>query len=244
MSNFCKLLSVARDLEKKKHIHYINNGSRRILCTLRNILKADLKGNKVLDIGGHEDISGGLGYSFKEFTQKVFPCDYKYVTRNNFDMRYESLPFKNDTFDLVVCSETIEHLWTEKRGGMINWDGILNFWKESYRVLKPNGTFLVNTRNRFSVFSFLNLIRGEEMSIAFSSPTRCGHIRELSATDFRRIAETTNLFLNHEIWSERSLTLKEHNKAECLLSRIEIFLGRKIKQEEQYDTIFFKSVKN
>jgi SAM-dependent methyltransferase len=243
MSNFSKLLSVARLLEKKKHIHYISNGKRRILCTLKNILKADVKGNKVLDIGGHEDISGGLGYSFKEFTQKVFPCDYKYVTRNNFDMRYESLPFKNDTFDLVVCSETIEHLWTEKRGGMMNWNGVLNFWKESYRVLKPKGTFLVNTRNRFSVFSFLNVIRGEEMSIAFSSPTRCGHVREFSATDFRRISQATNLFLDHKIWSERSVTIQEHNRAECHLDNIQNLLGRKILQEERYDTIFFKSSK-
>lgn len=45
-----------------------------------------------------------------------------------------SLPFKDETFDGVICSEVIEHI--EKNETL---------WKEFYRVLKPGGTFLLGT---------------------------------------------------------------------------------------------------
>ncbi len=48
------------------------------------------------------------------------------------------LPFENDSLDAIFCREVIEHV--------INDDPLLN---EAYRVLKPNGWFLVSTPNAF-----------------------------------------------------------------------------------------------
>ena len=40
------------------------------------------------------------------------------------------LPYDTETFDIVISHETIEHFWLLKRGGMLSWDGVINFWNE------------------------------------------------------------------------------------------------------------------
>jgi SAM-dependent methyltransferase len=240
--SYQRLLSLARQLKAGQDIHYLNNGRRRILSAMNNLRKLVPSGAVLLDIGGH-DFKKNLGYSFKEFTEAVCDCEYHFVTRNTLDIRNQRLPFPDGYFDFVVSSETIEHLWVEKMGGMISWDGISNFWRESHRVLKDGGKFMVNTRNRYSMFSFYNVLKGEEMSIAYSTPRRCGHVRELSATDFRRMAKDTDLFTSYNIWSERSVSMQKQIEVETYRNRIEDFIGRPLKQEELYDTIFFLSEK-
>ncbi|HJT80855.1 MAG TPA: class I SAM-dependent methyltransferase [Chthoniobacterales bacterium] len=70
------------------------------------------------------------------------------------DLNHEPLPYQNNEFDLVTCSETLEHLE--------------NYWsvlREIFRVLKPGGTAIfttpniLNLRSRFRFFStgFYNL---------------------------------------------------------------------------------------
>ncbi|MEM3393038.1 MAG: class I SAM-dependent methyltransferase [Candidatus Bathyarchaeia archaeon] len=48
------------------------------------------------------------------------------------DAKY--MPFKQSSFDLITCFETIEHLYNPEL--MIN---------EAYRILKPNGVFIIST---------------------------------------------------------------------------------------------------
>lgn len=54
--------------------------------------------------------------------------------KNNIDMIYdgEKIPFDNETFDIVLSTEVLEHVCEPK-----------DFLKEIHRVLKPNGTAII-----------------------------------------------------------------------------------------------------
>ena len=46
----------------------------------------------------------------------------------------ENLAFPSESFDLILASEVVEHLWDPK-----------NFFKETSRILKPNGLLIIST---------------------------------------------------------------------------------------------------
>jgi ubiquinone/menaquinone biosynthesis C-methylase UbiE len=117
-------------------------------------------------IGKHLDIGSGKGELLAQLANRFpdlqsFACDCtdQLMKRPNqkvevVDLNHQSLPFAPDQFDLVTCSETIEHLE--------------NYWRvlrEVYRVLRPGGFAvfttpnILNLRSRFRFFStgFYNL---------------------------------------------------------------------------------------
>ncbi len=55
------------------------------------------------------------------------------------------LPFSNQSFDLIIIQDVIEHLIDTK-----------DFYSEIKRVLEPNGTIYLSTPNKFSIFNFLS----------------------------------------------------------------------------------------
>lgn len=59
----------------------------------------------------------------------------------------EAAPYKNEQFDLILCTQVIEHLLDDKKG-----------LAELYRLLKPNGYLIISTDNKNNLVSqFLNL---------------------------------------------------------------------------------------
>jgi 2-polyprenyl-3-methyl-5-hydroxy-6-metoxy-1,4-benzoquinol methylase len=46
----------------------------------------------------------------------------------------ENLAFATESFDLVLASEVVEHLWNPQ-----------NFFNEAYRILKPSGYLILST---------------------------------------------------------------------------------------------------
>ena len=70
------------------------------------------------------------------------------------DLNLEKLPYQDKTFDIVTCTEVIEHL-----------EHYRETLREVFRVLKENGTFVVSTPNilnlksriRFLIYGFFNL---------------------------------------------------------------------------------------
>ena len=237
-----RLKHLARLLVRDGGVHYISNGRRRIFIAMRRLQNIIPTGSRVLDIGGHNSYKQ-LGYSFQEYTQAVVPCQYFFENRNTLDIRKDPLPYEDDTFDVVISSESIEHFWLQRDGGMISWEGLENFWKEAHRVLKPNGIFFCSTRNRSCVLSWMIAAQGEELQVAFSSPTRCGHVRELSALDFRRLAIHTGLFQKNKIETESSIPKPLQSRVNNFKKRLENFLGKPITNEQEHDTIFFTSKK-
>jgi SAM-dependent methyltransferase len=65
----------------------------------------------------------------------------------------DSLPYRDDQFDLVVMSEVMEHLT----------DNPVNIMSEVYRVLKPNGFFLLTTPNVLRTQNVISLIIGKNI---------------------------------------------------------------------------------
>ncbi len=112
-----------------------------------------------LDIGpGHGDLIEILRSKFNITSDA---CDYtdtlmhlKDVHIDVVDLNVENLPYQSSTYDLVTCTEVLEHL--EHYRATI---------REVYRVLKTDGTFVLTTPNilnlksrvRFMVTGFYNL---------------------------------------------------------------------------------------
>lgn len=113
-----------------------------------------------LDIGsGHGDLiqllrSNGV-------VTRSSACDYtdtlmqiKDVVVDVVNLNDDRLPYPDASFDLVTCTEVVEHLEHYRKT-----------IREMYRVLKPSGTLVVTTPNtlnlksriRFLVFGFFNL---------------------------------------------------------------------------------------
>lgn len=112
--------------------------------------KAQLKNKVVIDV------SAGTGYIAHLFEETgavvklydLFPEENKYATAKceRIDLLKE-LPIESHTADLVICSETIEHLPNQHF-----------FFSEVSRILKTDGHFILTTpnssslRSRFSQF--------------------------------------------------------------------------------------------
>lgn len=239
MSNLKKIKLARKLIEDGKKYHYIKNGKKRIYSTIVKTSELTNKGQKILDIGGND----GKKYSFKKYTLSLCDVEYNYISRKHLDIRIEKLPYDNDSFDFVGCHEAIEHFWLMYDGGMLNWNGILNFWKEAYRVLKPNGTFYLSTRNRVCPLALLKVLTHDFIQVSYPSVSRKGHVNELCAKDLRSIADATNLFTDNTTFSTSSLPRYRQAWVDKKTPRLQNFLEREILQEELYDTLHFISHK-
>ncbi len=109
-------------------------------------LSPSISGN-YLDIGaGHGDL---IQFVRQEFSVTARACDYTPdlirepgVPVDIADLDIEGLPYPDAQFDLVTCTEVIEHLEHFRRT-----------FRESYRVLRPGGIFVVSTPNVLSLRS-------------------------------------------------------------------------------------------
>lgn len=136
---------------------YIIDNYGRIIETVR-VLNGHLKPNgRLLDLGiypGHIALIVGKKMGMRVFgvaltTSKVFE---KKMKRNQIniiksDLDRQEIPFDDGTFQVVLCSEVIEHL-----------DSPSHLLREAFRVLVDNGILILTTpniariRNRKSFF--------------------------------------------------------------------------------------------
>ncbi len=115
--------------------------------------------------GRYLDIGAGRGELIQLITEKfqVSPavCDYTDkllrvpgLEVTVVDLNTEPLPFAGDAFDLITCTEVIEHIEHYRRT-----------LREIFHVLKPEGLFVLTTPNvlnlrsriRFLLFGFFSL---------------------------------------------------------------------------------------
>lgn len=113
----------------------------------------------------HLDIGSGNGDLIqllrKQFELESFACDYTNTLMQLDDVKVsvanlstQGLPFQDESFNLVTCTEVIEHL-----------EHYRYTLREMYRVLKHDGTLVITTPNilnlksriRFLIFGFHNL---------------------------------------------------------------------------------------
>lgn len=126
---------------------------------LKNILELfkNVKGLSILDVGCSY---GYLGAKLKKRGAKVTGIDISKRAINRarrildnakvVDLNSEKIPFKNATFDMIVASEVIEHLFFPN-----------SFLKELHRILKKGGILIITTPNLLYWGNRLNFLLGK-----------------------------------------------------------------------------------
>ncbi|MBS33963.1 MAG: hypothetical protein CMO68_06100 [Verrucomicrobiales bacterium] len=222
-------------------------GATRFANTLETLIEHAPPPATVLDIGGdrsgweEREPADRMPYSFGRFFRMA---GYGYASVNELDLdaRSEILPFPANTFDIVTAWETIEHLWTLEPGGLLGWRGILNFWIEAHRVVKPGGLFFVATRNRSCPFAWARLADGFSAGMycaELGADGRPGHAREFTADELRALARITGTFPAPVTLSRSSLIPGAEARARAVRPAVERFLGRGLRPDELGDSIYF-----
>lgn len=130
---------------------------------------------KILDIGCGD---GSLLARLKNTQHELYGVDVakeqlEIARENGLEAEYlnlddNPLPFENDFFDIIICSEVIEHVLLP--------DNIL---KEAFRTLKGKGQFILTTPNLASFGKRLLLLGGRNPFIEVSplEEKAVGHLR-------------------------------------------------------------------
>jgi SAM-dependent methyltransferase len=117
-----------------------------------NVAIGEHRGRRSLQVK-HLDIGAGVGELIKLLGTRLpvesSACDY-HVERfalegipvKKVNLNSEPLPYSDEEFDLVTCSEVVEHLE--------NYRALI---REAHRVLRPGGLLIVTTPNVLNTFS-------------------------------------------------------------------------------------------
>jgi predicted SAM-dependent methyltransferase len=112
--------------------------------------------SRILEVGGRTEFTDHLTDQFKS----------SQIEQTPFDIRIPGWKLEDNTFDLILCMEVIEHLAdvdSDPMEGNFYGDGIKACLKECFRVLKPGGYIFVTTPNLNSVAHLASLIYMEQV---------------------------------------------------------------------------------
>jgi len=151
------------------------------------MVERGLTGGRLLDVGcGIGTLAGALPRGDFHYVgvdvvaHPAFPPGLELV-RANLDR--EPIPLPNDSADIVVSAETIEHVENPRA-----------LMRELVRLLRPGGWVFVTTPNQLSVASLLCLVaRGEFQYFQRGPGMYPAHITALLEVDLRRVAEECSL---------------------------------------------------
>jgi SAM-dependent methyltransferase len=133
--------------------------------------------NLATGTGGFSEVSEFL----HKPTGKVVKFD-----RDHFDLELDRFPYDDNTFDVIVCAEVIEHLLHDPMAMLI----------EIQRVLKPNGALVLTTPNLISWHAILKAVRGMS-PLEFScfdskkQPPLLQHAKEYLPTEISEMMEAS-----------------------------------------------------
>ena len=182
--------------------HYLDYHAARYLDTLK--ILGPGRGEHLLDVGafpGHLTVAAHhLGFKVDGLTGRaestpslqmiVDRLDRQGISMALADVESEPFPFPDESFDVVLASEIIEHLHYNP----------YRLLRESFRVLKPGGRILITTPNINRLENLIRMIRGRTIHSeisgrfyeSFSSILSARHIREYSASDLAYMLEGQN----------------------------------------------------
>jgi SAM-dependent methyltransferase len=86
----------------------------------------------------------------------------------------EALPFRDNSFDVVVCKFVVEHLAAP-----------LAVFREFWRVLRPGGIVAIFTPNRWSLFTLLSSLLPYRLKLMFKRSVFCANDEDTFATLYR-----------------------------------------------------------
>lgn len=113
------------------------------------------------DTSHHLDISAGWGHLIRKLRAakpdlESWACDYKLMPElgdipgKEVNLNEDVLPFEDNSFDLVTCTEAIEHI-----------ENFRVVTREAFRLLKPGGIFFISTPNILNLRSrWIFMFRG------------------------------------------------------------------------------------
>ncbi len=160
---------------------YFRLHRQRFLQTWAFVVRQGLApGGQVLDIGGIGPVAAYL--------QTTAPWQ-AFETKT--DLR-EPLPLPSDDFDLVLCTETIEHIKDKESSAIgdleaFNYSGALQLLSELARVVRPSGCVVLTTPNANSYITLHKWLHGQ---LLLMDPA---HVREYSPEDLVRVARMAGL---------------------------------------------------
>lgn len=141
-------------------------------------------GMKCLDLGSY-------GH-FQKLVQAFHPELEFPQERTDFDLRYP-FPIDSEKYDLVICTEVIEHIKDHNENGDIdllaefNQSGVKSMMAEINRILKPNGMLFLTTPN---INSYMSIHR----ALSYYSPTfYLPHVKEWSIQEMHGIHRSNGL---------------------------------------------------
>ena len=120
-----------------------------------------------------------------------------------------TLPFKNDVFDMVICSEVLEHLVLPE-----------NIIKEIKRIVKKEGLAFITIPNTFTMMNRINILFGcsLEEKIGYNTPFKefnTPHIRFFTWAGFKYFLNKNGFIISsnysHMIPSVPHFSLKFFN---------------------------------
>lgn len=166
---------------------------------LQNNYSNDWKGN-ALDLGcGKGDWSEILFLS-KKF-QMIECMDLfdgrvgmsKNLKFHSTDLANQKFPVDNEQYDFIFAIEVLEHIENPR-----------HFLREVYRILKPNGRFIMSTPSVDSLRSKISyLLRGYFPPFCEHDYKGSGHISPISSLDFKRMSQEVGFTQLEEDFSLR-----------------------------------------
>jgi methionine biosynthesis protein MetW len=162
-------------------------------------LPETLSGKRILDLGCGPGVQ--LAYLARENTLCGTDISVPALTqagRNGYrvcvaDLDRQSLPFKDETFDVVVCTDVLEHLFAP-----------LFLVGEIHRVLRPEGTAVVSVPNQFDIVSRLRILFGMGLIHPSHTDFRAWdyfHIRYFTLSDWQDLLAETGFVIDEKFFS-------------------------------------------
>lgn len=141
-----------------------------------NKIVSTLPGKTICDLGSMEGYLDAEREVCRIDTNKEFNPDIVADAGN--------VPIKSESFDIVVCSQLIEHIKDP-----------LKIVKEAERILKPRGLLLIETANIASFKNRVKLFIGKNITWNWDNPKPIGHLhyREYTIPELREIIEKVGL---------------------------------------------------
>lgn len=246
----CKDLDVKEALQKSYKIlepfsEKYKSDFKRFFVSL-NVLSQNhlIKDKKILDLGSGIGIMalafkylGGDSVGLDKF---IFPEEENYYKISNSEDLSEiwkknelkilkaditeTLPFNDESFDVITCDATIEHLDNAPR----------DLFLEARRVLKQDGMFLVTTPNLTNLLRRIRFVFGvsphwDILEFWNAGQNFKGHRREFTAEELKKMliwsgfriinAKTANIFFN----SSRLFSFKKAPAQICSLFSFPFF---------------------
>lgn len=137
-------------------------------------------GRDVLDIGGIGPLADFASTQLRARTSET-----------KTDLR-SALPFADSSFDIIFCTETIEHIKDIESDDIrdleaFNFSGIMNMLSEFRRIGRQNSLIFITTPNSSSFVTLHKWISAEAL---FMDPQ---HVREFTVTDLKEKCEAAQL---------------------------------------------------